>query len=314
MDDFDYTGLEYPPYYTYVPRWIRQESDMEYGSVVTHENYNAKLNLNTTQGDYNTAILNLLFNGDDSGNYIHIPYIDSMIETAEQDLNDKINTEKERIDNVYTDISGVQASINNIINGVTAVGKAVQAEQARSIMGVDTAGNRQYYGTDSSGTAGFHLLPDALYATDIGDTTQATGIYIVPQANSVAESMLTPAVREKLNRESISNYNDLQNRPYINNVLLTGNLSLSDLGIQPEGNYLTEVPNTYATKSYVDDALIPYITTSDATSAFVDYTTYNADQQSINNSINNVSSTRNRVFVQSSTPSNAQQGDLWVNV
>ena len=37
-----------------------------------------------------------------------------------------------------------------------------------------------------------------------------------------------------------SNYNDLSNKPKINNVELSGNKSLNDLGIQPAGNYLTE--------------------------------------------------------------------------
>lgn len=35
-----------------------------------------------------------------------------------------------------------------------------------------------------------------------------------------------------------SNYNDLSNKPKINNVELNGNKSLNDLGIQPKGNYL----------------------------------------------------------------------------
>ena len=37
-----------------------------------------------------------------------------------------------------------------------------------------------------------------------------------------------------------TNYNDLQNKPKINNVELTGNKTLKDLGIQAAGNYLTE--------------------------------------------------------------------------
>lgn len=36
------------------------------------------------------------------------------------------------------------------------------------------------------------------------------------------------------------NYNNLQNKPQINSVELTGNKSLHDLGIQPEGNYALE--------------------------------------------------------------------------
>lgn len=37
-----------------------------------------------------------------------------------------------------------------------------------------------------------------------------------------------------------SDYTELTNKPSINNVTLNGNKSLSDLGIQPSGNYLTE--------------------------------------------------------------------------
>lgn len=42
-----------------------------------------------------------------------------------------------------------------------------------------------------------------------------------------------------------TNYNDLSNKPSINNVTLSGNKSLSDLGIQPSGNYVTNTD--YAT-------------------------------------------------------------------
>lgn len=48
--------------------------------------------------------------------------------------------------------------------------------------------------------------------------------------------------------EDIFNYNDLENKPKINNVELIDNKTLHELGIQPEGNYITEetdptVPN-----------------------------------------------------------------------
>lgn len=39
-----------------------------------------------------------------------------------------------------------------------------------------------------------------------------------------------------------NNYNDLTNKPKINNIELSDNKSLEDLGIQPKGDYLTEVP------------------------------------------------------------------------
>lgn len=42
-----------------------------------------------------------------------------------------------------------------------------------------------------------------------------------------------------------SNYNDLSNKPKINNVELSGNKSLNDLGIQPVGNYalVSDIPD-----------------------------------------------------------------------
>lgn len=37
-----------------------------------------------------------------------------------------------------------------------------------------------------------------------------------------------------------TNYNELTNKPQINNVELAGNKTLEDLGIQPAGDYLTD--------------------------------------------------------------------------
>lgn len=37
-----------------------------------------------------------------------------------------------------------------------------------------------------------------------------------------------------------SNYNQLTNKPQINDIELTGNKTLEDLGVQPAGDYLTE--------------------------------------------------------------------------
>lgn len=49
-----------------------------------------------------------------------------------------------------------------------------------------------------------------------------------------------------------TDYVDLSNKPKINNVELNGNKTLSELGIQPKGNYLTSVPSVYKTKAEND--------------------------------------------------------------
>ena len=61
-------------------------------------------------------------------------------------------------------------------------------------------------------------------------------------------------------------YNDLENKPSINSVELEGNKTLHELGIQQEGNYLTEIPSDYKTKTENDllyQAKGSYATTSD---------------------------------------------------
>ena len=57
----------------FIPKFVGQKSDMEYGSVVTHENYNEKLNLNMEQGDYNTEVLRILFTERDINKVYRLP-------------------------------------------------------------------------------------------------------------------------------------------------------------------------------------------------------------------------------------------------
>lgn len=54
-----------------------------------------------------------------------------------------------------------------------------------------------------------------------------------------------------------TDYNKLENKPSINGVTLSQNKTLKDLGIQPEGAYLTEVPDTYKTKDENDKLYQP---------------------------------------------------------
>lgn len=51
-----------------------------------------------------------------------------------------------------------------------------------------------------------------------------------------------------------SNYNDLRNKPKINNVELSGNKSLNDLGIQPAGNYALESEIPTKTSDLTNDS------------------------------------------------------------
>lgn len=48
--------------------------------------------------------------------------------------------------------------------------------------------------------------------------------------------------------ETMIDYNKALNKPSINNVVLVGNKTLDELGIQPKGDYITEVPSEYITE------------------------------------------------------------------
>ena len=64
-----------------------------------------------------------------------------------------------------------------------------------------------------------------------------------------------------------TDYTQLTNKPQINNVELQGNKTLAELGVQPAGNYLTEVPAEYVTETELNSK--GYITSS----ALADYAT-----------------------------------------
>lgn len=288
----------------YVPRFVRQESDMEYGSIVTHENYNEKLNLNTTQGDYNTEILRLWCTEPDPKRVPHIVYLDKIIEDEVnridgvlEDHQKQIDEVNERVDKLDEDFSELSKTVNNIITGVQKVGHALQSDK---ITGVDECGPSMYYGTDTTNKIGFHKMPPAIFAEDInGKCPEVDGIYFTPRPDSVDESMLTPDLRDKLNRETLSDYTLLTNKPKINNVTLLGNLSLDDLGIQPKGNYLTSIPSNYPTSEDVSKLLQGYLTTTTADNTYAkkgDLNTTNNNLNALTTVVNNFQTTANGKF------------------
>lgn len=272
----------------YIPKYVRQDSDMEYGDLVTHENYNEKLNLNTTQGDYNTEVLEKLLNGTLEEETYHIPYLDAALEAHTEDLagiHEHLDTYDDTIAGVVEDQTALQNQINDVISGSSVVNHATMADR---ITGATTAANNTYYGKDDNGVLGFINLPEFIYAIPVEDTSvDVDGVYFLPQLNSVTESMLTPDVREKLNRTNLTDYDLLDNRPSINSVLLTGNKTLAQLGIQPAGDYATSTGVTaaltnYYTKSQTDtqisNALSGNATQTWVTSQLAGYVTKNNNQ------------------------------------
>lgn len=300
----------------YVPKFVKQVSDLEYGSVVTHENYNEKLNLNMEQGDYNTEVLRILFTEQNIDNTYRIPYLEKYTDDAVAKIQNEIDEHIEQIDKNTQGIKDNKALILNnamdidyIIDGRTPV---ALAKYANKVDGIDTAADHTYYGKDYDGKIGFHAVPDGIFAEDISSSTaEINGIYYVPRADSVEEYMLTADVIAKLNRSSITAYPDLTDKPQINNTLLVGNLTLNDLGIQPAGRYLTEVPEEYA-KSV--DIAETYLTKTDAATNYTALGLYTDLKNSVDNLNTNIAALPyNRVFI-GEAPADVKTGDLLVDL
>lgn len=302
----------------YIPKYVRQESDLNYGEKVTHENYNEKLNLNTTQGDYNTEVLNALFNDEDIESTYHIPYIDNILTNQDS----RITTVEGAVERIQQDMSGyttglvdTNTRIDNITNGTVQVGNAASAD---IIAGASSAGPSKYYGTDAESNVGFIDLPEFIYADEITSSAGVEGIYFIPMLNSVAENMLTADVREKLNREAVVDYEYLDNLPEIAGVTLIGDKSLSDLGIQPVGDYVTNSAlNTliagYYTKQQTDSAIATALT-GNATQSWVNTQLGNYATTS---SLNDVSAKANAaavIQVGSSFSGTPKNGDLLITL
>lgn len=75
--------------------------------------------------------------------------------------------------------------------------------------------------------------------------------YITPRTLRAALANYSPSGGGS-SEGGTTDYNKLENKPSINGVTLSQNKTLKDLGIQPEGAYLTEVPDTYKTKDEND--------------------------------------------------------------
>ena len=348
---------------TYVPKFVRQTSDLGYGDIVTHENYNEKLNLLIQQGDYNTEVLRQLLTPEyDPDRTYHIYYLDKALEheaeRVDQNLQDAVDTLNGRIDglddrfvadeeNIATNTRNIEintgnittntlniatnaANILKILDGTTPVAKA------NAITGIENAGARKYYGTDRTSTAGFHDMPAAIFAEGTeAQPALVNGIIFTPAPDSVEEAMLTSEVRTKLNRTNITDYTLLDNLPKINNIELKGNKSLADLGIQPAGNYISPaaVADSYYNKTQVDTLLSPkldastaastyqrqdamdvYLLSSTASNTYATQTALANEASARATAITNMGNDRAKVFVQSSQPSNAKTGDLWIAV
>lgn len=296
----------------FVPRYVKMESDYNYGELVSHEAFNEYLNLNSTQGDYNTEILKLLVTEEDPAETLHIKYLDKIVEQEVNRINEDIDVLQGYSDDVQTAVSiagQANDAVMKLITGDTSV------KYANYITGVDDSGINKYYGTDETGTPGFYDVPnpDSIYAEPISSgAVEIEGIYYIPRVGSVEEDMLSEVVRTKINRASITDYNLLDNTPSLAGVPLNGNVLLSEIGAQPVGDYLTSIPDEYVKSAELEAALQPYMLTDVATRSFATASSVST----LTSTVNTVSTKANKaaVICVGSFSGTPKQGDLLITV
>ena len=84
------------------------------------------------------------------------------------------------------------------------------------------------------------------YTLPTASTTVLGGVKVDGTTITIEDGVITA---HATSTGGTSDYVALTNKPQIGGVELTGNKSLSDLGIQPAGTYLTEIPAEYVTET-----------------------------------------------------------------
>ena len=88
-------------------------------------------------------------------------------------------------------------------------------------------------------------IPEA-YTLPTASTSTLGGVKVDGTTITIEDGVITS---HATSTGGTTDYTALTNKPQIGGVELTGNKSLSDLGIQPAGTYLTEIPAEYVTET-----------------------------------------------------------------
>lgn len=148
--------------------------------------------------------------------------------------------------NSITHLSGDFAAVKNAIANKTPFELYYE-----SILGYnDVAAPEVCFASGETIQATFHFESITANHTVVQTTITPTGVYADTSYYRYQEELVSGTNIKTINGESIlgegnleisggtTDYTQLTNKPQINSVELSGNKSLSDLGIQPAGNYI----------------------------------------------------------------------------
>ena len=123
------------------------------------------------------------------------------------------------------------ASVSNPEALAGYVDKAIYANEAYHINGIEAAGNDKYYGTDNQGIAGIYDLPRYVSTEESGESINIDQVILVPQNNSISENHLVPDLRNKINNNYHTIYDTgVLKSNEINEINFGNNLSVSVTG------------------------------------------------------------------------------------
>ena len=146
-----------------------------------------------------------------------------------------------------TEIIKSYEELNNLpqINNIELKGNKALAD-----LGIQPAGDYvQNDSLSSVATSGSYndlkdkpTIPEA-YTLPVATDTVLGGVKVDNNTITIEDGVISTHV------EFNKNYNTLTNKPQINGIELSGNKTLTELGVQPAGNYLTSIPAEYVTNS-----------------------------------------------------------------
>ena len=152
--------------------------------------------------------------------------VDNITSTGEQAIKNIVGTIPTKTSDLTNDSNFITNTVNNLTNYTPTSGLATVA----------ISGSFEDL-THKPVIPSEYTLPTASTTTLGGVKVDGTTVTI--DGDGVISSHTT----------GTSDYTALTNKPQIGGVELSGNKSLSDLGIQPAGTYLTEIPDTVQLKT-----------------------------------------------------------------
>ena len=81
--------------------------------------------------------------------------------------------------------------------------------------------------------------------------TLTDAVFVPDTDETISDFLDTQVARIDEALANLGDYDSLDNKPQINSVELTGNISLDDLGVQPEGDY----PDDALTNNDIDNLI-----------------------------------------------------------